>query len=72
MALLIMLVTQALSSHELANRNIEKGHDNFQEYCSSHRGVNSEGQANLRSPNEDGKNMAPPCDETCHTWHHET
>ena len=70
--LLIMLANQAFSHHELANRNIEIGHDNYQEYCASCHGVNLEGQANWRSPNEDGTLPAPPHDETGHTWHHET
>ena len=72
MAFLIMFATQALSHHELTNRNIENGHDNYQEYCASCYGVNLEGQANWRSRNEDGTLPAPPHDETCHTWHHET
>ena len=72
MAFLIMFATQALSHHELTNRNIENGHDNYQEYCASCYGVNLEGQANWRSRNEDGTLPAPPHDETGHTWHHET
>ena len=71
-AFLIVLATQAFSHHELANRNIENGHDNYQEYCASCHGANLEGQANWRSRNEDGTLPAPPHDETGHTWHHET
>ena len=44
--LLIMLANQAFSHHELANRNIENGHDNYQKNCVSCHGVNLEGQAN--------------------------
>ena len=34
--------------------------------------MNIERQANWRSRNEDGTLLAPPHDETGHTWHHET
>ena len=67
MVLLIMLATQAFSHHELANSNIEIGHDNYQEYCASCHGANLEGQANWPSRNEDGTLLAPTHDETGHT-----
>ena len=66
------LATQVQGHHELANRNLENGYRNYQEYCASCHGVNLEGQANWRSRNEDGTVPAPPHDETGHTWHHET
>ena len=66
------LATQVQGHHELANRNLENGYRNYQEYCASCHGVNLEGQANWRSRNEDGTLPAPPHDETGHTWHHET
>ena len=71
-ALLITLATQLQGHHELANRNLENGFNNYQEYCASCHGVNLEGQSNWRSRNEDGTLPAPPHDETGHTWHHET
>ena len=71
-ALLMMLATQLQGHHELANRNLENGFNNYQEYCASCHGVNLEGQANWRSRNQDGTLPAPPHDETGHTWHHET
>ena len=71
-ALVITLATHANSHHELANRNLENGYSNYQEYCASCHGVNLEGQANWRSRNQDGTLPAPPHDETGHTWHHET
>ena len=71
-ALVITLATHAHSHHELANRNLENGFNNYQEYCASCHGVNLEGQANWRSRNQDGTLPAPPHDETGHTWHHET
>ena len=71
-ALVIGLATHANSHHELANRNLENGFNNYQEYCASCHGVNLEGQATWRSRNQDGTLPAPPHDETGHTWHHET
>ena len=53
-ALLMTLATQVQGHHELANRNLENGYSNYQEYCASCHGVNLEGQANWRSRNEDG------------------
>ena len=70
--LLMTLATQVQGHHELANRNLENGFNNYQEYCASCHGVNLEGQANWRSRNQDGTLPAPPHDETGHTWHHET
>ena len=70
--LLMTLAPQVQGHHELANRNLENGYRNYQEYCASCHGVNLEGQANWRSRNEDGTLPAPPHDETGHTWHHET
>ena len=66
------LAMQVQGHHELANRNLENGYRNYQEYCASCHGVNLEGQANWRSRNQDGTLPAPPHDETGHTWHHET
>ena len=71
-SLLTTLATQAFSHHELANRNIENGHDNYQEYFASCHGVNLEGRANWRSPYEDGTLPAPPHNATGHTWHNDT
>ena len=42
----------------------------YQENCASCHGSNLEGEANWRSPKEDGRLPAPPHDETGHTWHH--
>ena len=70
--LLVMLASQAFSHHELSNRNLENGFNNYQEHCASCHGVNLEGQANWRIPDEDGTLPAPPHDESGHTWHHET
>ena len=70
--LLVTLATQAFSHHELSNRNLKNGYYNYQEHCASCHGVNLEGQANWRIPDENGTLPAPPHDESGHTWHHET
>ncbi|MCO4847786.1 MAG: cytochrome c [Yoonia sp.] len=38
--------------------------------CASCHGANLEGQADWRSPGDDGKLPAPPHDKDGHTWHH--
>ena len=70
--LLVMLASQAFSHHELSNRNLVNGYHNYQEHCASCHGVNLEGQAKWRIPDENGTLPAPPHDESGHTWHHET
>ena len=46
-SLLIMLATQAFSHHELANRNIENGHDNYKKNCASCHGETGRGDGPL-------------------------
>ena len=43
----------------------------YEANCASCHGANLEGQANWRSPGDDGRLPAPPHDETGHTWHHD-
>ena len=43
----------------------------YETNCASCHGADLEGQANWRSPDEDGRLPAPPHDETGHTWHHD-
>ncbi|WP_299869112.1 cytochrome c [uncultured Roseobacter sp.] len=43
----------------------------YEANCASCHGADLEGQANWRSPDEDGRLPAPPHDETGHTWHHD-
>ncbi len=43
----------------------------YEASCASCHGADLEGQANWRSPDEDGRLPAPPHDETGHTWHHD-
>jgi len=40
----------------------------YEANCASCHGADLEGQANWRSPGEDGRLLAPPHDETGHTW----
>ncbi|MFK7880150.1 c-type cytochrome [Roseobacter sp.] len=43
----------------------------YEANCASCHGADLEGQADWRSPDEDGRLPAPPHDETGHTWHHD-
>ena len=43
----------------------------YEANCASCHGADLEGQANWRSPGEDGRLPAPPHDEAGHTWHHD-
>ena len=46
------------------------GKNVYAENCASCHGIALEGQANWRQRNADGYLLAPPHDETGHTWHH--
>ncbi|WP_370399768.1 c-type cytochrome [Sulfitobacter sp. JB4-11] len=50
---------------------IALGADVYEANCASCHGADLEGQADWRSPGEDGRLPAPPHDETGHTWHHD-
>ena len=50
--------------------DIVVGKQIYAENCAACHGANLEGQADWRSPGDDGKLPAPPHDETGHTWHH--
>ena len=62
----------ANAHHELADKNIVSGEENYQLHCASCHGVDLEGQPNWRKLKADGSLPAPPHDETGHTWHHDT
>lgn len=51
-------------------QDVRLGQQLYQENCASCHGVNLEGQANWKTPDENGILPAPPHDETGHTWHH--
>ena len=42
----------------------------YSEYCARCHGADGEGQANWQQPNPDGTWLAPPHNDTGHTWHH--
>jgi mono/diheme cytochrome c family protein len=49
---------------------VAQGQKTYTTYCASCHGVNLEGQPDWQQKNPDGSIMAPPHDETGHTWHH--
>ena len=49
---------------------LELGATVYATNCANCHGANLEGQAEWKTPNEDGTWKAPPHDETGHTWHH--
>ncbi len=49
---------------------IVRGQIVYETACASCHGAKLEGQANWKSPNEDGRMPAPPHDASGHTWHH--
>ncbi len=49
---------------------LELGATVYAANCANCHGANLEGQADWKTPNEDGTWKAPPHDETGHTWHH--
>ena len=53
-----------------ASADIAAGEALYATSCASCHGANLEGQADWRSPGDDGKLHAPPHDKDGHTWHH--
>jgi len=51
-------------------RIVAQGAGLYAQYCASCHGSNLEGQPNWRGRNAQGRLLAPPHDETGHTWHH--
>ena len=47
-----------------------RGKVNYVTHCSACHGVSGEGQPNWLIPGPDGTLLAPPHDNTGHTWHH--
>ena len=47
--ILLFFASVASAHHELQNRNLTNGYNNYQEYCASCHGVNLEGQPNYKS-----------------------
>lgn len=65
------LVTRAQAAHELDGRDIAKGETLYNENCAVCHGINLEGQKGWQRQKVDGIPLAPPHDETGHTWHHD-
>ncbi len=42
----------------------------YQQSCAACHGANLQGQPNWQYPDEDGLLLAPPHDQSGHTWHH--
>ena len=62
---------------KIVERNIDpiqysQGQKLFRQNCSACHGPHGEGAKNWRTPDENGKNPAPPLNGTGHTWHHST
>jgi mono/diheme cytochrome c family protein len=55
---------------ELDPERIEEGMDLYVGFCASCHGVDLEGDADWKVPNEDGSYRPPPQDSSGHTWHH--
>ena len=49
---------------------VAKGKILYQNNCASCHGINLQGEANWKNPDEDGLMPAPPHDATGHTFHH--
>lgn len=50
--------------------DIEMGKQIYRTRCAACHGANLEGQPDWQSARPDGTYLAPPHDETGHTWHH--
>lgn len=67
--------SSASSKKEMVQRSVDpiqysQGQKLFQQNCSACHGKHGEGAKNWRTPDEQGKNPAPPLNGTGHTWHH--
>ena len=49
---------------------IKLGQTIYKDNCASCHGINLEGQIGWQTEIVDGRRLAPPHDETGHTWHH--
>lgn len=47
-----------------------RGREVYIQYCASCHGPKAEGAPNWATPGPDGLGLAPPHDDTGHTWHH--
>ena len=49
---------------------VKQGAELYADNCASCHGENLQGQDNWQTPSSNGRALAPPHDETGHTWHH--
>ncbi len=63
--------TDRVVLHDSDPAIVSLGASVYEANCASCHGADLEGQANWRSPDEDGRLPAPPHDQTGHTWHHD-
>ena len=49
---------------------VARGREVYIQSCASCHGPNAEGAVNWATPGPDGLGLAPPHDDTGHTWHH--
>ena len=68
----VLLANAAHAEHAFENRDLVAGQKLYAEHCASCHGLNLEGQADWRTPNDDGTLPAPPHDASGHTWHHDS
>lgn len=66
-----LIATASNAAHEMDDRDLEQGKILYSENCASCHGINLEGQPNWRTADENGVLLAPPHDESGHTWHHD-
>jgi mono/diheme cytochrome c family protein len=50
--------------------HFSQGQKLYQANCAQCHGKYAEGEKNWRSPDKDGKYLAPPLNGSAHTWHH--
>ena len=62
--------TTTIEMNSTDSTTLELGATVYATNCANCHGANLEGQADWKTPNEDGTWKAPPHDESGHTWHH--
>lgn len=54
----------------LETTQVARGREVYTQSCASCHGPKAEGAPNWATPGPDGLGLAPPHDDTSHTWHH--
>ncbi|TYB90362.1 cytochrome c [Oceaniovalibus sp. ACAM 378] len=60
-----------LALTDAADAEVRDGRDLYVEHCASCHGAELQGQPEWRSPDKGGLYLAPPHDESGHTWQHD-